>query len=279
MRCMTEMVSFVVIVALVACGSGDEIIPSDGQSDAPSVIQTVETSPEPVPAPDPFANPRATVTAFFGEHDPPYKRLYIQHLQTALSDSELSPYIYMSGWDQVAGQLTYGVLTENVRSAIEHRAESIGIPSSMLSVEVRGQFTANYPPVNAHSADFHIALDLDDLPTLSAPIRFAVELTNTGTESAEVILGAPPVDIVVLSSDGRQLWRYQWPIRPLSASPVTILPGQSQTFPVEWDGRNDDGDLVGLGEYLVRGFTDLSVRDESIDLATTAIPFTLITAP
>lgn len=279
---------------IAACSSGATVAdtppPTTRAVPAPteSVPPTEISVPQFEPTPDQLSGPRATVTAWFDEHESPYKRIYIHHLTSALWDSalwdpEFRPGVYVSGWDGAAEQFTYEVLTETTKVAIEERAVAIGLPLSMLSIEVRGQLSVDNPPVKSQFGEFGISLDLGDPQNLIAPIEFAVELINKRTQSTDITLGAYPADIVVLSVDGTQLWRHQPPVISAIGFGITLPPEQGRRFIVEWDGADDDGIPLPAGDYLVRGFihfnADVPAQNTTYDLATAAIPFTLSAAP
>jgi hypothetical protein len=242
------------------------------------ILKPPTPAPQIEPTPDPYRDPRATVTAWFSDHEPPYKRISIPRLRTALWDGGFAPGVYMSGWDEVTEQFTFGVLTERTKISIEEWAAEIGIPQSMLSVEVR-------PPVGFGSAafqlpgeefetalEFEIALEVALYPGPGVTAEFTVVLTNISPQTIDFTTGGHyPADVVVFDSRGDQVWRHFPPILPADAALRQLTPGESLRLIVEWDGINDDQDVVPPGDYQARGYMNFP----NTDLITATIPFTL----
>jgi hypothetical protein len=246
------------------------------------ILKTLTPAREIEPMPDPYREPRSTVTAWFDEHEPPYKRISIPHLRTALWGSGFAPSVYMSGWDEVAQQFHYGVLTERTKIAIEERAAAIGIPQSMLSVEVRspvgfGSPAFQFPGEEFEAApEFEIELEVVVYPDPGVTAEFAVILSNINPQTIEFTTGGHySADVVVFDSLGEQLWRHFPPILPADGVLRKLAPGESLRSIVEWDGMDDDQDVVPPGDYQARGYMSFS----NTNLITVAIPFTLSAAP
>ena len=276
---------------VAACSSltivSDTPMPTIQPSLTPTVL--VLNGPTPAgqvePAPDPYRDPRATVTAWFDEHESPYKRIYLHHIQSAIWKPEFAPSVYMSGWDEATGRFTYGVLTGRTKIAIEERATSIGVPLSMLSIEVRPQIGPYNPEANTRSeSGIELEFDLPELTSIGTQIMFQATIKNSSNQSIEIEnseLG--DIDVVVLAMDGEQLWRHQQPVRVWPRGPLILNAGEASDFSGEWGLMDDFGASMQPGPYLVRGFASFyevgSNQYEVINLATAAIPFTLSPAP
>ncbi|MBT4072430.1 MAG: hypothetical protein HOC77_00790 [Chloroflexi bacterium] len=271
MRFLPSVLMFGLVGIMAACGSAPSSpVPASQPTSPPfpSVIATPTAS-----ALSAFVSPRATVTAFFEEHDPPYQKVYRHHLTSALWAAEFASRVYMSGWDEVTQRFIFEVLTEKTKSAIEARAAAIGIPDLLLDIEVRTQATPHNPPVKTTNDQYEISFEFGDNLRPGEATEFTIVIGNNGPDAAELTYNSAwPADVVVFSLDGVQLWRHFPPLISLSASAQTISPGESLRFPVEWKGQNDDGDFLPAGDYLVRAFTEF-------DLATAAIRFSLAPAP
>jgi hypothetical protein len=155
----------------------------------------------------------------------------------------------------------------------------------MLSIKVRNQISLDSPPVEVFSMPgIELSVELPEAAFLEDPPTFHVVLTNTSERSIEIEIENPPsVDVVILTVDGKQVWRHQPPVGAGTGGSVDIPPGSSSRFPVTWNLTDDDGFTIPAGEYLARGFVRFSEngtgRYEPIYLRTATIPFTLTAAP
>ncbi|WP_073165239.1 BsuPI-related putative proteinase inhibitor [Desulfofundulus australicus] len=102
------------------------------------------------------------------------------------------------------------------------------------------------------------------LYVLSTPRRtyrrgetISLTLAKVNIQNSPVTLNYPTgqrFDFVVLR-DGREVWRWSHG-RSFTqvAGRVVLRPGESQTFRVTWDQRNNAGNLVVPGNFVVRGY-------------------------
>jgi hypothetical protein len=280
-RVLTALI-IALVGLLIACSSSTTVSESPVPTIQPSPVPTVLVLKAPTPTqpvettPDPYREPRATVTAWFEEDESPYKHVYFNHIKTALWDSAFAHGVYSSGWDEAAEQFTYGVLTEKTKLAIEERAALIGFPLSMLSVEVRRQYRFNSPPIQKATEDFEIALEIEESPGADLAAEFTVVLKNVSPQTLEFTTGGEyAADVVVFDNEGAQLWRHFPPVLPADGASRKLVSGESLRLTVEWDGIDDDQNTAAPGDYQARAFMNFS----NTDLATTAIRFTLTPTP
>ena len=276
---------------IVACGSEASVTdapPPAAQSvPAPTApVQPAATiTPQNEPAADQLSGPRATVTAWFAEHERPYKRLYSRHLISAYWDAGNTPGVNSLGWNGETEQLSFHVLTETSKTLVEKQAASIGIPLAMLSIEVPVQATIDSPMVMTYSEPgIRLSLEVPESIVIGEPATFQITLENISDQGIDIGIGNPPsVDVVILTIDGKQIWRHQPPLRVGTGQSMTLDVDHKSRIAIPWDLTDDDGFALKPGQYLVRGMANISENGIGqyvpINLATAAIPFTLTAAP
>ena len=189
------------------------------------------------------------------------------------------------GADELTGLLIFEVNTTRSKSLVEEQAVYLGIPQSMLSITVRGQVKLNDPPVQTYSEPgIKLTLEIPESVAIGEQATFQIALENTSNRMIDVEISSPPsVDVVVLTIDGKQLWRHEPALLVGTGRALVLDAGGISRFAVPWDLSDDDGFPLPPGQYLVRGFARISEnglgRYVPIELATAAIPFTLSAAP
>ena len=174
--------------------------------------------------------------------------------------------IYTSGVHIQENRIGFQILTELGKSRLEDQVMAVGIPLEAVNIEVREQIGLDTPPAKVTS-DYGVELSIEYAPELISgePVQFSVVVRNTTDLTLEFEHGEPPeADIVVLTSDGRQVWRFLWPIQRGVGKSSDISPGQSIRFPIPWSQVDDDGFRVPVGRYLVRGFIRFPYSEERV---------------
>lgn len=122
--------------------------------------------------------------------------------------------------------------------------------------------------------------DRNLLVTLHAPktaqvgsaIPITLRIENKSAEPLELyLLGREPTyDFIVTASDGDLVWRrLEGEIVPAILRVDVLDPGQVLEFHDSWDQRDNAGEMVNPGSYLLRGTV---VTDGSSKLDSPAIP-------
>jgi hypothetical protein len=100
-----------------------------------------------------------------------------------------------------------------------------------------------------------VALEVQSSVSVGEAVPLTLKLRNEGESLASVYLGGNvPYDFVVSKPNGTEVWRWlaSQVIQPLLEL-KTLDGGEELKFEGEWDQRNNEGQPVSPGAYLVRG--------------------------
>ncbi|MDA1282764.1 MAG: BsuPI-related putative proteinase inhibitor [Chloroflexi bacterium] len=163
--------------------------------------------------------------------------------------------LWYSDMDEGDNRLSYGVLSELGKSRVLALAQEHGIPADAIYAEIPPQIELNNPPAIPTDSGMKISVEYPPELISGQPAKFSVIVTNSNEQEKEIMYNsASPADIVILDSNGSELWRYMTGVTRMPGGQSLLLPGESITFPVSWSGLSHDGIAVPPGQYLVRGF-------------------------
>lgn len=168
--------------------------------------------------------------------------------------------IYTSGVSLSNNRIQYQVTTELAKQKTEEQIVIAGVPLEAVIIEVREQIGLDDPPVHERAEiGAELSISFASRAALGEQFEFTLELTNTSNQIIEIDHGPPgDRDVVILTADGRQIWRHQPPIWLLRGRITFISPGEIVEISVIWDGLDQDGLEIPNGDYLVRGFFNFS---------------------
>ena len=187
--------------------------------------------------------------------------------------------LYTTDVSESINRIHLRVLTERGKQNLEERVKESGVPLEAVVIEVRDQIGLDDPPVQTR-ANVGIELSMEfDPVALSDVVEFTIVLTNLSDRTLEIEHGTPPeIDVVVLTPDGRQVWRHQPSIIVGAGGSSEFEPGGEIRFPVQWAQVDDDHFSVPPGTYVVRGFIRF-IHDEERDGSTFGSFENLSTSP
>ena len=86
----------------------------------------------------------------------------------------------------------------------------------------------------------------------TVPITFTVK--NVGAQTVTAFLGPPEADAQV-SQGGRQIWRWSdGKVFPAVVYDLSLAPGESKTYQLDWDQKDSQGNLVPSGTYALKSW-------------------------
>ena len=190
--------------------------------------------------------------------------------------------VYARGTDVTKNRITIRVKTPYAAEQLAKNIEASEVPIEAVIIEVDKQLGPDDPPavlVSEVGIEISVSFDAEVIP--DKDVVFEVVLANTTNEAVEIEHGHPAeVDIVILTPDGKQVWRHQGGIRAGTGGSTKVRPGGQARFPVTWSQLDQDGFGIPTGDYLVRGFANFITYDSGRvnrqDLSTTPLPIQLI---
>lgn len=174
--------------------------------------------------------------------------------------------VYSSGVDVTQNRLVVRVSTPYAAEQLAKNIEASEVPRDAVIIEVNKQIGLDDPPAKPFGEiGIEISIEFDPAVRLGEDVEFSIVLTNTTDRTLEIEHGTPPeVDIVVLTPEGRQVWRHLGPILAGRGGSTKIRPDSAVRFSVTWSQMDHDGFAIQPGEYLVRGFARFSNNDTSL---------------
>lgn len=163
------------------------------------------------------------------------------------------------GIDVKENRVTIGVNTPYAAEQLRKSIEASEVPLDAVFIRVNEQFRLNNPPViPASETGLGISVSFSPEVVAGEDVVFEVVITNRTDKTIEIEHGHPSeVDIVVLTTDGTQVWRHQVGARWGVGMSTEIQAGGEARFAVMWSPQLDqDGFPLPPGDYLVRGFAD-----------------------
>lgn len=112
------------------------------------------------------------------------------------------------------------------------------------------------PESASPSAGLEARLALSDqAPHVGAPLRMTLSLRNNSGQPLQLSFPTSQrYDFVVRHDGGQEVWR--WSADKVFAQVLgeeTLAPGEILTFEEVWDQRDNSGNQVALGRYLIEG--------------------------
>jgi hypothetical protein len=128
--------------------------------------------------------------------------------------------------------------------------------------------------LSAHEWADDLRLDLRVELRAGPAIVLTLSVHNRGQHAVELFLdGRPPHDFIVTRVDGTQVWRaFDGQAREDVLEVRTLPPGQDLRWHAEWNRRDNHGEPIPPGTYLV----DATLRTEAGELRapTTSVSIT-----
>ncbi len=101
-----------------------------------------------------------------------------------------------------------------------------------------------------------ISLDVPEMVTAGKPVPVVIRLENGGARPLDLYLRGRKIafDIFIARVDGQLVWqRLKDEILPAIVQLKALWPGEVLELKEEWDQRDNGGEAVGPGSYIVRG--------------------------
>ena len=176
-------------------------------------------------------------------------------------------------------RLEFWTATQRGKDLFERLLGDTSVPREAISIEVAGQMRVEEPVPNPTLAPgLQLSLDFDQVVDRNDPISFIVTATNTSETTFEIEYNpAAPVDIVIFTEDGDQIWKYLWGyVLPVRFE--QLAPGESVEFVIEWDGLDDFRAPLDAGPYSARAYFQVGIPEHHTggQMTTHPVPFQVL---
>jgi hypothetical protein len=102
---------------------------------------------------------------------------------------------------------------------------------------------------------------------LGEPVLLKLKIRNNSIWPVNLLHGYPAHNFIVTKPDNTEIWRWAKVILDIGLT-TTLKPQEQREFTGEWDQRDNQGNPVSVGTYLVQGLLHGNIFDKGGELMT-----------